>query len=81
MPTAQHPAASRTDYLGYQAARNRFSAAELVDTFPCAAEFERRLEEERNAGARIADDRRCDCGARGYFVCPSCQREANGAGR
>lgn len=35
------------------------------------------------AGARLADEAFCQgCGARGYrSLCPSCQRDANGAGR
>ena len=36
---------------------------------------------EWNAGARMADDLFCACGARGYVLCPACQSEENRAGR
>ena len=39
-------------------------------------------QDDWNAGASIADNSFCSCGARGYTgLCPTCQSDANGAGR
>lgn len=63
--------------------RRIFELTEPVDVF---AEIRARqaeaLESLWNAGARVADDCFCSCGARGYrSTCPACTADQNRAGR
>lgn len=70
-------------YISYVANREQGMTPEvLAKYFPLADKFEQRYQREYNAGARIADNCFCSCGARGYrTLCQTCQADENRAGR